>query len=173
MTRWLVAFDNGPIEAATAMKAVESCERQLGLEFGHEVFAVDLDALEGTDRLVLFRIGAVEIEWSSRDTRRSSFGAPLDLAGIDWLILGGESGPGARPFRLEHARELIDACFRAGAGRPAIFVKQLGRDPVDRNPLGGDVRLDLADAKGGDPDEWPPDLRIREFPDAAGEAAAA
>lgn len=93
--------------------------------------------------------------------------SPLDLDAIDWLIVGGESGPGARPFRLEHARELIDACFRAGAGRPAIFVKQLGRDPVD-----GGTRLELRDAKGGDQDEWPPDLRIREFPRTAAAVAA-
>jgi protein gp37 len=36
---------------------------------------------------------------------------PLDLTGVDWLIVGGESGPGARPMRVEWARELRDACL--------------------------------------------------------------
>lgn len=35
---------------------------------------------------------------------------PLDLTGIDWVIVGGESGPGARPMHPDWARELRDAC---------------------------------------------------------------
>jgi hypothetical protein len=61
MTRWLVAFNNGAIEAETAKDAVESQHREMGLEFGHEVFAIDLDAIEDTDRLARFRIGAEEV----------------------------------------------------------------------------------------------------------------
>jgi protein gp37 len=49
--------------------------------------------------------------------------APLDLPGIDWLIVGGESGVGARPMRLEWARELRDACQAAGV---PFFFKQWG-----------------------------------------------
>lgn len=37
--------------------------------------------------------------------------APLDLTGIDWLIVGGESGPGARPMQPEWVRDLRDACL--------------------------------------------------------------
>lgn len=48
---------------------------------------------------------------------------PLDLSGIDWLIAGGESGPGYRPVRLEWLRELRDACAGAGV---AFFFKQWG-----------------------------------------------
>lgn len=36
--------------------------------------------------------------------------APLGLAGIDWLIAGGESGHGYRPVHVEWARELREAC---------------------------------------------------------------
>lgn len=54
---------------------------------------------------------------------------PLNLAGIDWLIAGGESGPHARPMRLEWARELRDACQNA---RVAFFLKQLGGHPDKR-----------------------------------------
>jgi protein gp37 len=47
----------------------------------------------------------------------------LDLTGIDWVIAGGESGPGARPMLLEWAREVRDQCR---AGGVAFFFKQWG-----------------------------------------------
>jgi protein gp37 len=84
---------------------------------------------------------------------------------LHWCIIGGESGPGARPMQLEWARALVAQCKTAGV---ACFVKQLGADPVSllSLPL---VRPDgerLRDKKGGDPEEWPSDLRVREFPNA-------
>jgi protein gp37 len=54
---------------------------------------------------------------------RSGQRVPLDLTAIDWLIAGGESGPGYRPVRSEWARELRDACIAAGV---AFFFKQWG-----------------------------------------------
>lgn len=82
----------------------------------------------------------------------------LDLNGIDWVILGGESGKFdlVSPFDLGWLRQMIASCRRRGV---AVFVKQLGRKPV----LNGEV-LRLRDAHGGDWDEWPEDLRVREFP---------
>lgn len=95
---------------------------------------------------------------------------------VDWVIIGGESGPGARPCDIEWIRSLVKQCREAGV--PA-FVKQLGAEPRRRlqRPLsdgyGGDhgpgwtSRLEplaLEDRKGGDPSEWPEDLRVREFP---------
>jgi protein gp37 len=47
----------------------------------------------------------------------------LDLAGIDWVIVGGESGPGARPMHTEWVLWLRDKC--AAAGVP-FFFKQWG-----------------------------------------------
>ena len=47
----------------------------------------------------------------------------LDLRGIDWAIVGGESGPGARPMDLDWARSIRDQCQAAGV---AFFLKQLG-----------------------------------------------
>jgi protein gp37 len=47
----------------------------------------------------------------------------LDLSGIDWVIVGGESGPGARPVDPEWVRNLRDQCLRAGVG---FFFKQWG-----------------------------------------------
>ncbi len=82
----------------------------------------------------------------------------IDLGGIDWVIVGGESGAAAKvkPFELEWARELKQRCQEEGV---AFFVKQLGRRPVD-----GADELTLSDPHGGDWDEWPMDLRVREMP---------
>lgn len=97
--------------------------------------------------------------------------------GIDWIIVGGESGPHARPFHLQWARDTIEHCRRHDI---APFVKQLGALPVERkwpgelgkngNPERGltahrrIVRVPLQSKKGDDMAEWPADLRVREFP---------
>jgi protein gp37 len=47
----------------------------------------------------------------------------LSLDGIDWVIVGGESGPGARPMRAEWARSIRDQCIAAGV---PFFFKQWG-----------------------------------------------
>jgi protein gp37 len=94
--------------------------------------------------------------------------------GVDWLIVGGESGPGARPFDLAWARSAVAQCREA---RVPVFVKQLGAKPrahAFRQPLRVRDELDcsafdlnLAHRKGADPSEWPADLRVRQFPGAA------
>lgn len=81
----------------------------------------------------------------------------LDLTGIHWVIIGGESGPGARPMEIQWARDIIAQCQKA---RVRCFVKQLGAKPS----FDGYSRFRLRDKKGGDPLEWPPFLRIREMP---------
>lgn len=48
----------------------------------------------------------------------------LDLEGIDWVIVGGESGPGARPMHRSWVREIRDQCLAAGV---AFFYKQAGQ----------------------------------------------
>jgi protein gp37 len=77
---------------------------------------------------------------------------------IDQVIVGGESGPGARPFNIEWARNVIAQCKDAGT---KVFFKQAGSNPVlDNN------RLHLNDRKGGDLSELPSDIGLREYPDA-------
>ena len=51
----------------------------------------------------------------------------LDLAGIDWLIAGGESGPGARPVEEAWLIDLRDQCTAAGV--PFFFKQWGGRTP--------------------------------------------
>lgn len=84
----------------------------------------------------------------------------LDLEGIDWVIVGGESGArrNVHPFELEWAVELMEHCQTHGV---AVFMKQYGRSPTFRgNPI------NLKHSHGGRWEEWPnqPDLRCREFP---------
>ncbi|GMV07400.1 MAG: hypothetical protein AMXMBFR53_36750 [Gemmatimonadota bacterium] len=87
-------------------------------------------------------------------------------APIHWLIAGGESGRGARPCDVAWLRSLRDQC--AAAGVP-YFLKQMGADPGYTGAGGpgthSPIRLLLRDPKGGDPEEWPHDLRVREFPE--------
>jgi protein gp37 len=101
----------------------------------------------------------------------------IDLTGIGWVIVGGESGPGARPFDLAWARSIRDQCRAAGV---PFFLKQVGSNPFDslfafrafqggRAPLNRDHAmalgaLTLDDKKGGNLSELPSDLRIREMP---------
>ena len=100
----------------------------------------------------------------------------LDLTGIDWLIVGGESGPGARPMHPDWVRDLRDRCTdwppcpgrddgehwssTCNCAKPdetAFFFKQAG------SALGRE--WGCADPKGGDMDRWPVDLRLQELPD--------
>lgn len=47
----------------------------------------------------------------------------LDLTGIDWVIVGGESGPGARSIEADWVRDVRDQCLESGV---AFFFKQWG-----------------------------------------------
>jgi protein gp37 len=107
------------------------------------------------------------------------------LSKLDWLIVGGESGPQARDFHVDWVRTLM---YQAQQARVPVFVKQLGSHCVARTGfapggtmgewpigtitadisplayLGTSVRVCLRDRKGGDMEEWPLDLRWREVP---------
>lgn len=84
---------------------------------------------------------------------------------VDWVIIGGESGSNARPCNVKWIRSIVAQCKAADV--PA-FVKQLGSKPVSARQLGRTIDvetfIDLKHSKGGDPSEWPEDLRVREFP---------
>lgn len=113
------------------------------------------------------------------------------VALIHQVIVGGESGPRSRLCWTPHIRSIVEQCQRSNV---AVFVKQLGANVQDRNDAGFDgcephnwpdmdpfniehdlygisteyqgapVRVHLKSKKGGDPAEWPEDLRVREMP---------
>ncbi|MGH9462247.1 MAG: DUF5131 family protein [Vicinamibacteria bacterium] len=107
-----------------------------------------------------------------RDTHDDGRCQGSRIHAIDWVIVGGESGHGARAFDIGWARNVVEECK---AAHIPVFVKQLGARPYYDLPLsmvfrGGVVPtttridVDLKSKKGGDIEEWPVDLRIREFP---------
>jgi|SRR5690242_2408546 len=85
----------------------------------------------------------------------------LDLVDIDWLIIGGESGAGARPLQVAWVEDLLVNCFETAT---APFVKQLGSVWARDTTWGGQSVHALGDTKGGDPRYWPEHLFIREYP---------
>lgn len=96
---------------------------------------------------------------------------PVDLSWMrnkmkpDWVIVGGESGPKARPCNAAWwIRDIVEQCQQALV---PCFVKQLGSHTV-WNDSGFVTHMILNDKKGGDPDEWPGYLRVREFPRGGG-----
>jgi protein gp37 len=91
---------------------------------------------------------------------------------ISWVIIGGESGPPARPCALEWICDLVEQCRTADVPR---FVKQLGALVVSEERTVEDPAAfglsskwawaaALVDRAGGDPEEWPEELCVREFP---------
>lgn len=84
---------------------------------------------------------------------------------LDWIIIGGESGPKARRCDVAWVRSIVRQCKAAGV---ACFVKQLGSRPcMGKSEYGVEVGpLKTIHPKGGDPAEWPEDLQVREFPEA-------
>ncbi|MEU5660146.1 phage Gp37/Gp68 family protein [Streptomyces sp. NPDC047737] len=90
----------------------------------------------------------------------------VSLHGIDWVIIGGESGPGARPLRTAWVHDLIADSRAAGA---APFVKQLGTVWARDTYWVGKSIAAHGDTKGGKPEYWPTELRVREYPNKTAE----
>lgn len=88
----------------------------------------------------------------------------IDLSGIDWAIVGGESGTQARPFALEWAREIKQAYRVSGT---KYFLKQLGRRPIFKNqpfPILQPRPDGKRDIHGICLENMPRDLRIQRWP---------
>ncbi len=99
---------------------------------------------------------------------------------LDWVIVGGESGTKARPCDVAWIRSVLQQCRAAGV---ACFTKQLGAFVISSdgddwighrgemvatgNGLEIRWRILYRDRKGGDPAEWPEDLRVREYPEVS------
>jgi protein gp37 len=89
---------------------------------------------------------------------------------VDWVVVGGESGPNARPMNVGWLRSIVDQCKAASV---PVFVKQLGSKPETFTNHGRVLNaVALKSKKGGDMGEWPEDLRVREYPGRSMEASA-
>jgi protein gp37 len=83
----------------------------------------------------------------------------LPLDGINWVVIGGESGTlngahRARPMAEQWVEDILGQCRRA---RVAAYVKQLGTQWA--------ARYESGHRAGADPAEWPEWLRVREYPE--------
>lgn len=80
---------------------------------------------------------------------------------LDWVILGGESGNDTgkwryRPCHIEWIESVMNQCHKAGI---PVFVKQLGTHLAKE--------MGLKDRHGGNIDEWPEWMRVRQMPTKA------
>ena len=97
-------------------------------------------------RNIACRVRFVSLEPQLEDVR-------VGHGDADWFIVGGESGPGCRPFDPAWAQRTIAAGREFGE---PVFVKQLGENWA---------RISGAKQRhGADPREWPAELRVQEFP---------
>jgi protein gp37 len=80
------------------------------------------DQKHGLPRLNALRDSAAQVRFLSIEPLLEALGG-LDLKGIDWVIVGGESGPGARPMKIEWVRTIQEQCQRQ---KVAFFFKQWG-----------------------------------------------
>jgi protein gp37 len=90
---------------------------------------------------------------------------------IDWIIIGGESGPTARPCNVDWIRSLVAQGKAAGC---SVFVKQLGAKPVCDCSVAVEsfsanccqhFPNPIRDKKGGEISEWPQDLQVQQWPE--------
>ena len=125
-------------------------------------------------------IGPVDLtRWLRRSCRFERDGVSLDVAHkcpepyplLDWVIVGGESGPRARPCDLSWMRSLVEQCKSADV---PVFCKQLGSNPVryddqftEEADDDGRLLRAIRESHGRDMSEWPEDLRVREWPRSA------
>lgn len=88
-----------------------------------------------------------------------SLGMAVPDQTFDWIIVGGESGNSKgkyqyRPCKIEWIESIVNDCKEAGV---PVFVKQLGTHLAKELKLKDKLH-------GGDMEEWPEHLRVREFP---------
>lgn len=112
-------------------------------------------------------LGFVDIRYSAFNGVDSCAG----MHGIHWVIVGGESGPKSRPCNVDWIRSIVRQCQISSV---PVFVKQLGAMPTITpqgycpefgTPQPPIPLWNVRHPKGGDPAEWPDDLRVRQFPE--------
>jgi len=105
----------------------------------------------------LLRVGgASTIRFLSVEPQHEQITITPWLPHLDWVIQGGESGHSAAEFNLLWARDLLRQCRQHEV---PYFLKQLGAVVYDNYQP-----VTIGGTHGGNWDEWPSDLRVRELP---------
>lgn len=115
----------------------------MGVSVENADYCIRIDALRITSAAVKF----LSVEPLIGDI------SDIDVSGMDWVIVGGESGPGARPMKPEWVRQCQRNCRNH---KVAFFFKQAGTVLARE--------WNCTDLKGTIPDEWPEEFRVREYP---------
>jgi protein gp37 len=115
----------------------------------HIWFGVSVENGKATSRIVHLQKANAGIRFLSVEPLIGPIGK-LNLAGIDWVIVGGESGPGARPMDTQWVVDVRNQCVNA---KVAFFFKQWG----GRSPKSGGRLLE-----GKEWNEFPMQLPHRE-----------
>ena len=102
-------------------------------------------------------LGAIDFFCNGRIDGGAKWNVLTSNPGIQWVIVGGESGSKARPFVLGWGKDTIRQCQAAGV---PVFFKQAGSRAVNREGMSHP----FLDRAGADLSEWPEDLKVREFP---------
>lgn len=99
-------------------------KRRYGVGRGpqHIWCGVSVEDMQARGRIEHLRASQAGVRFLSIEPLIGRIGR-IDLSGIDWVIAGGESGPGARPMEVEWVREVRDQCI---AQNVAFFFKQWG-----------------------------------------------
>lgn len=93
------------------------------LEWARHIWmGVSVENEDYLDRIDHLRKTAAHVKFLSLEPLLGPL-AKMDLQGIDWAIVGGESGPGARPVDPAWVTDIRDQCVKAGV---AFFFKQWG-----------------------------------------------
>jgi protein gp37 len=97
--------------------------RKFGRIPDHIWMGTSVESWPFMSRIDLLRKVPARIRFVSFEPLIDSVRPPVDLSGIGWTIVGGESGPNYRPVKVEWIREIRDECLRQGV---AFFFKQFG-----------------------------------------------
>lgn len=108
---------------------------------------------ERVPRLREAKAAGAKTVWVSAEPLLSDIAG--DYSGVDWVVVGGESGSDRR-MAPEWVMNILARCRSSGA---AYFFKQKG-DALAKE-------LGCSDKSGKDPSEWPAEFRVQEFPAAA------
>lgn len=109
---------------------------------------------EAKHRIDTLRQTNADVKWISAEPLVKSLGK-VDLTGIDWVVMGGESGDGnIMELNLEWVTDLIEQCRQQGV---TPFVKQLGQKWAEHR--------EADHGHGGNIFEWPTALQVREVPE--------
>lgn len=104
-----------------ADRILECLPEDWGMGYPNVWLGVSISEPRGVWRADCLRRIPAKVLFVSYEPALDAIHQDLDLAGINWVIFGGESGPGYRKMDVQWARDMRDACNRAGV---AYFFKQ-------------------------------------------------